>query len=140
MHNELADRNLTDIVDVIFVSDHGMTGVYPQMIYLDDIIGADGIAAIEHSDGWPSRGLRFSSAANESHYLRILLKSASENQEKFDVYTHDTMPERYHYANSERIAPVYAVPKLGYAFTTEKEADTGFSTGVSSLIFLRKRS
>ena len=52
MHDELALRNLTDIVDVVFVSDHGMTDTsHPTNVYIDDIIGREGISAIEHEDG-----------------------------------------------------------------------------------------
>jgi len=36
----LSERNLTHIVDVIFVSDHGMTDTsHPTFVYVDDIIG-----------------------------------------------------------------------------------------------------
>ena len=65
-----------------------------------------------------------------THYLDILLSAAAENQEKFDVYTHETMPERYHFSNNYRIAPVYVVPKIGYALTTREEGDDGLSKGV----------
>ncbi|KAI5114638.1 hypothetical protein M0805_004157, partial [Coniferiporia weirii] len=122
--------NLTEIVDVVFVSDHGMTDTsHPELVYLDDILGDEGIAFIEHEDGWPSKGLRFSSKCNSTYYLDILLKAASENSEKFDVYTTETMPERYHFANNYRIAPIYVVPKIGYALTTREEGDDGLSKG-----------
>jgi len=45
-------RNLTEIVDVIFVSDHGMTDTsHPELVYVDDLLGEDGWKAIEHEDG-----------------------------------------------------------------------------------------
>lgn len=51
IHDSLAARNLTDIVDVVFVSDHGMTDTsHPELIYVDDILG-DGFKMIEHEDG-----------------------------------------------------------------------------------------
>jgi predicted AlkP superfamily pyrophosphatase or phosphodiesterase len=51
LHTALKDRNLTDIVDVVFVSDHGMTDTsHPELIYMDDILG-DGFNKIEHEDG-----------------------------------------------------------------------------------------
>lgn len=131
LHDSLATRNLTDIVDIVFVSDHGMTDTsHPESVYMDDILGAEGISAISHEDGWPSMGLRFHPHANVSKHLEDLLRAADENPEKFDVYTHDTMPERYHFANHERIAPIYVVPKIGYILTTHAEGDTGMSKGV----------
>ncbi|THG95374.1 hypothetical protein EW145_g7971 [Phellinidium pouzarii] len=130
LHTQLVHRNLSEIVDVVFVSDHGMADTsHPELVYLDDILGDEGIAFIDHEDGWPSKGIRFSSKCNSTHYLDILLKAASENPEKFDVYTRETMPERYHFANNYRIAPIYVVPKIGYALTTREEGDDGLSKG-----------
>ena len=35
--NEIEARNLTDIVDIVFVSDHGMTDTsHPELIFIDD--------------------------------------------------------------------------------------------------------
>ncbi|KAF7422741.1 hypothetical protein PC9H_010898 [Pleurotus ostreatus] len=130
LHAELQARNLTDIVDTIFVSDHGMADTsQPEFIYMDDILGADGVKMIEHEDGWPSMGLRFRPQANETHYLQTLIQASEANGHKFDVYTHKTMPKRYHFSNSDRIAPIYVVPKLGYALTTYEQGTAGMSAG-----------
>jgi len=130
LHRSLKARNLTEIVDIVFVSDHGMTDTsHPEMVYMDDILGQDGLKAIEHEDGWPSMGLRFSLEADASYYLNVLLEAAKANPGKFDVYTHETMPERYHFANNGRIAPIYVIPKIGYALTTRAEGDVGMSKG-----------
>jgi len=129
LHDSLAARNLTNIVDIVFVSDHGMTDTsHPEMVYLDDILG-DAYSTIEHEDGWPSMGLRFRPSANITHNMNVLLAAADANPDKFDVFTHETMPTRYHFSNSERIAPVYVVPKIGYALTNRKEGDVGMSKG-----------
>ena len=51
LHASLENRNLSDIVDIIFVSDHGMADTsHPKWIYLDDILG-EGYDRIEHMDG-----------------------------------------------------------------------------------------
>jgi hypothetical protein len=76
-------------------------------------------------------GLRFYPEANQTHYLQVLSEASEASEEKFSVYTHETMPERYHFSYNERIAPVYVVPKLGYALTDRKEGDVGMSKGVS---------
>ena len=45
-------RNLTEIMDVVFVSDHGMTDTsHPELVYIDDILGEDGWQAVKHEDG-----------------------------------------------------------------------------------------
>jgi hypothetical protein len=75
-------------------------------------------------------GLHFNPSVNTSHYLDILLAAAADNSEKFNVYTPQTMPERYHFAHSARIAPIYVIPNMGYVLTTRKEGDVGLSKGV----------
>ncbi|KAF5382470.1 hypothetical protein D9615_002739 [Tricholomella constricta] len=130
LQSALHARNLTDIVDIVFVSDHGMTDTSdPELVYMDDILHDEGLEMLEHVDGWPAMGLRFRESANVSHYLNMLLNASDANPEKFDVYTHETMPQRYHFSHSERIAPLYVVPKIGYVLTTKAEGDTGMSKG-----------
>ena len=76
-------------------------------------------------------GLRFSPEANASHYLDVLLNAARESHGKFDVFTHETMPARWHFADNDRIAPIYVVPRVGYALTDRVENGSGMSKGVS---------
>ena len=131
----LKDRNLTEIVDIVIVSDHGMADTsHPEWVYVDDYLGKEARDFIEHEDGWPSMGLRFSPEANSSAYLNILRDAAKNNREKFDVYTHETMPERYHYSHNPRIAPIYIVPKYGYALTTRGRGESGMNKGVSPFL------
>lgn len=44
-----------------------------------------------------------------------------------------TMPPNYHFSANERIAPIWVVPKLGYALTSKALGEEGMSTGVSYL-------
>ncbi|KIY45676.1 nucleotide pyrophosphatase [Fistulina hepatica ATCC 64428] len=130
LHTELEARNLTDIVDVAFVSDHGMTDTsHPEMVYLDDLLGAEGLSEVEHIDGWPSIGLRFRAGADEAALLARLGKAAADQPERFAVYTHATMPERYHFSHNERIAPIYIVPHIGYVLSTRAIGDDGLNKG-----------
>ena len=132
LHTCLKARNLTEIVDIVFVSDHGMADTsHPEWVYVDDYLDQQAFDLVEHEDGWPSMGLRFSPKANSSAYLNILSEAAKNNSEKFDVYTHETMPERYHFSHNPRIAPIYIVPKYGYALTTRGRGESGMSKGVS---------
>ena len=41
----------------------------------------------------------------------------------FDVYTLDTMPERYHFTKNDRIAPLWIVPKTGWAVVDKEHFD-----------------
>ncbi|KAF9507182.1 hypothetical protein BS47DRAFT_1366794 [Hydnum rufescens UP504] len=112
IHASLRERHLENIVDVIFVSDHGMADTSnTRLIYLDDVMGTDHVAEIEHEDGWPSVGLRMSPRANTTEVFGslALFGTCNVRSPAMHVYTAETMPERYHLSarNNERIAPIY---------------------------------
>jgi len=128
LHQSLADRNLSHIVDVIFVSDHGMADTaHIDWFYFEDIIGKTGCDSIEHEDGWPSMGLHF--AENQASYLEQLKEAAAAHQDKFDVYTRESMPSRYHFSENHRIAPIYIVPKVGYALAQKRGEGNVYTRG-----------
>ncbi|KAL9063617.1 MAG: hypothetical protein Q9157_008156 [Trypethelium eluteriae] len=117
----LEQRNLTNIVNVIVVSDHGMaTTSNHRLLQLEDLIDTD---LVEHIDGWPLYGLRPKDEMN----LRPLYNELKEKAQKIDsieVYLRDEdMPKRYHFSNNHRIAPLWIVPKTGWAIVTKDEFD-----------------
>ncbi|KAH8816893.1 alkaline-phosphatase-like protein [Xylogone sp. PMI_703] len=115
----LEERNLTSIVNVVVVSDHGMaTTSIDRLIQLDDIVD---MSLIEHSDGWPLNGLRPKDPRSLQSLYDQLSKYAASNP-GFDVYLRDTnMPKRYHFTQNERIAPLWIVPKTGWAIVPKTE-------------------
>lgn len=117
----LKDRNLTDIVNVIIVSDHGMaTTDVSRLIQLEDLTDVD---KIEHIDGWPLYGLRPKKIEDLESLHAGLVEKAKTNA-NIEVYLRDKdMPERYHFRNNERIAPLWIVPKTGWAIVTKDEFD-----------------
>lgn len=88
--------------------DSGMSSTSDdRLIFLDDIIGKDGMEAIEHRDGrspypapnqrysadisgWPLAGLRFRQGTNETRYLDLLLRAADQSEGSFAVYVTST--------------------------------------------------
>jgi len=117
----LEDRGLSDIVNVVVVSDHGMaTTSTSRLIQLDDIID---MSLIEHTDGWPLYGLRPKDNA-DLDTLYAKLKVEAEQSGNFEVYLRDSdMPERYHFSKNERIAPLWMIPKTGWAIVTKADFD-----------------
>ncbi|KEQ95752.1 hypothetical protein AUEXF2481DRAFT_65361 [Aureobasidium subglaciale EXF-2481] len=115
----LEQRNLTDIVNIVIVSDHGMaTTSTSRLVQLDDIID---MSLIERTDGWPLYGLR---PKNESDIEPLYnhLKQEATNMEGFDVYLKDRdMPERYHFSHNDRIAPLWVIPWTGWAIVVKEE-------------------
>jgi predicted AlkP superfamily pyrophosphatase or phosphodiesterase len=119
--NGLKERNLTQIVNVVVVSDHGMaTTDTSRVIQLEDILDT---SLIEHMDGWPLYGLRPTNPSDLQSIYDTLAAEAAVNP-GFDVYLRDqNMPERYHFSKNERIAPLWMVPKTGWAIVTKEEFD-----------------
>lgn len=116
--SEIEARNLTHIVDLIVLSDHGMTGLSKKrIIFLDDVLEKD-FSRIKHKDGWPSFGLHFDEEGDlEPVMQRLKAASTGEKRLNFTTYTPATMPERWHFSHGPRIAPVYLVPDLGWIIT-----------------------
>ncbi|KAI6098123.1 nucleotide pyrophosphatase [Pisolithus sp. B1] len=156
LHHEVLARNLSDIADVIFVSDHGMADTrVTEWILVDDesMLGSYGDEeptweAVTHADGWPNMGLRFRAGTDQRAVLSKLMRAAKDPRYigKFDVFVTVTytgksglgsdgenavvpMPERYHFSASQRIAPIWIVPRLGYALTTKEFGESGPSFG-----------
>ncbi|KAF4986416.1 hypothetical protein FGRMN_10841 [Fusarium graminum] len=117
----LEERNLTNIVNVIIVSDHGMaTTDISRLIQLEDLIDMD---KIEHIDGWPLYGLRPKNP-DDIKPLYDQLKKKVKSNPNFEVYLRDVdMPERYHFSRHPRIAPLWVVPETGWAIVTKEEFD-----------------
>ena len=114
-------RNLSEVVNVVVVSDHGMaTTSTDRLIQLEDLIATN---LIEHTDGWPLYGLRPKKDSDiKSLYDRLAAQSAKNPN--FDVYLRDeNMPPRYHFSNNLRIAPLWIIPKTGWAIVTKDELD-----------------
>lgn len=117
----LEQRNLTDVVNIMVVSDHGMaTTSTERLVQLDDLIDYD---LIEHIDGWPSGGLRAKNPEDLETLRKQLEKVAPDYEHAFEFYTRETMPERYHFSNNERIAPLWVIPKAGWALVDRSEFD-----------------
>ncbi|KAG1823238.1 nucleotide pyrophosphatase [Suillus variegatus] len=152
----LGERNLTHIVDIIFVSDHGMADMsHPTWIYVDEIVG-ELWKGVTKMDGWPSMGLRFAPGTNVTEALERLCEYTLTHPDQFDVFTTESfstdpgtslvdlntfnygkmsactvepVPERYHFSHNYRIAPVWVVPRIGYALTDCMGGKDGVPTG-----------
>ncbi|GAD99734.1 Type I phosphodiesterase / nucleotide pyrophosphatase family protein [Paecilomyces variotii No. 5] len=117
----IRDRNLTNIVNIVVVSDHGMaTTSNERLVQLEDLVD---ISLVEHIDGWPSRGLRPKRPEDLPVLQEQLEKAKADYADKVEIYSRETMPERYHFSNNERIAPLWVIPKTGWAVVERPEFD-----------------
>jgi hypothetical protein len=91
-----------------------------RLIQLEDLIDVN---LIEHIDGWPLYGLR-PKDPNDLMALYQTLSAKAKNHPGFEVYLRDkNMPERYHFSNNRRIAPLWIVPTTGWAVVTRQQFD-----------------
>lgn len=117
----LESRNLTNLVNIVVVSDHGMaTTSTERLIQLDDEID---LRLVERIDGWPSRGLRPKQPENMEMLEEQVARLGRKYADAVEVYTRDTMPERYHFSNNDRIAPLWVIPRTGWAIVERPEFD-----------------
>lgn len=114
-------RNLTDIVNVVVVSDHGMaTTDTSRLIQLEDLVDP---TEIEHIDGWPHYGLRPKNP-DDLERLHKQIVNRTQNMANVEVYLRDKdMPERYHFSQNERIAPLWIIPKAGWAIVDKSSGN-----------------
>lgn len=117
----IEQRNLTGIVNVVVVSDHGMaTTEAGQLFQLDDLVD---LSKVEHIDGWPLVGLRPRNPDDLQSLYEELVRNTKDNP-NIDIYLKDVnMPERYHFSKNDRIAPLWVVPKTGWNVIQRSEFD-----------------
>jgi hypothetical protein len=65
--------------------------------------------------GWPSYGLWFKAGVDWAPHLARLQNTSATAP--FKVYTHESMPERWHFRHAAHVAPVYVVPAVGWVIS-----------------------
>lgn len=130
MIKSLEQRNLTDIVNLVIASDHGMAPTSKdRLLFLDDVVN---ITKIEHIDGWPLFGLRpraeYKADDIFSEIKGNLEKLGKEITENFNVYKVEDIPKEWNFGGKQndhhfnyRLAPVWIIPNVGYSITTHKQ-------------------
>ena len=115
----LADRNLLGRIHVVIVSDHGMAETdRSQVIYYDDILSSSSRSWLREREAGPLLGLRPKANAPkhavQKIYQELYNYTQTHSDPHFQVYLRDDVPIRLHYNNNERIAPIVAIPDVGY--------------------------
>jgi predicted AlkP superfamily pyrophosphatase or phosphodiesterase len=117
----LQSRKLYNQVNVMVVSDHGMTALDPERItYLDDYLDSTKVARINWgvvTGVWPKAG------SEDSIYARLKAQPRLHLQ----VYRKADIPSRYHYQQNRRIAPILCVADNGWQITSRKFAKSSKS-------------
>ena len=120
----LEDRNLFDKVNIIILSDHGMAQLSPErLIFLDDYLDPSNLNMPNWSpimDIWCEE--------SEVDSIFNLINGKHPN---FSVYKKQDVPERLHFSNNRRIAPIIGIMDNGWSLTSHSYFDShqSFYTG-----------
>lgn len=135
LKQELSIRHLDNIVNLIFVSDHGMAPTSNhRLLYVDDLLD---LSKIEYIDGWPLFGLRPYKEFSVEEVLHELqsnfAKLDKDISKNYRIFKTENLPKEWAYGGklrdhkfNYRLAPIWIVPEVGYSITTHKQmADMG---------------
>nr|KAI8755442.1 bis(5'-adenosyl)-triphosphatase ENPP4-like isoform X1 [Biomphalaria glabrata] len=110
---ELDNKNLTDKVNLIVTSDHGMTAVDVEnrLIDLSELL-RNGTLLKSAVDEGPTANL-----IPEPNKAKELVEALS-SAEHLHVMLKENIPERFHLKNNKRVMPVFAYADEGWLITT----------------------
>eukprot|EP00698_Gefionella_okellyi_P023818 TRINITY_DN8242_c0_g1_i1.p1 TRINITY_DN8242_c0_g1~~TRINITY_DN8242_c0_g1_i1.p1 ORF type:complete len:468 (-),score=80.18 TRINITY_DN8242_c0_g1_i1:1034-2437(-) len=104
-------RRMRNSTNIIFLADHGMAELSPdRRIYLEDYITLSDVMVVTYS---PVMLLR--PAAGKAQQVYDALVNANEHM---SVWWNTTVPERFHYTDDRRIAPIVGLAEMGWTITT----------------------
>jgi predicted AlkP superfamily pyrophosphatase or phosphodiesterase len=103
----LERRALLDSVNLVVLSDHGMSAVSNRrVVVLDDYISLDDVEIVDIN---PTLGL-FPKPGKEATVLRALVGA----HPRLKVYRREETPEQWHYRDHPRIPPIVGVVDEGW--------------------------
>lgn len=121
----LQRRGILDRVHVIVVSDHGMTPVTRErVIYLDDYLDLDKVNVVDWN---PVLAVRPREMNEENIYQKL-----AGAHPHLQVYRKNEIPERWHYRQHRRIAPIIGVADDGWTIARHglrNTAERVYTTG-----------
>jgi predicted AlkP superfamily pyrophosphatase or phosphodiesterase len=114
----LKARGIFTEVNLIIVSDHGMTPQDPNnVIILDELFDT----SLAERIIWTSEIVSIFPKEGKEDAIYEALNAKMPPQAK--VYRKAEVPARYHYSNSPRIAPLLVLPAEGWTLTTRSKFD-----------------
>jgi predicted AlkP superfamily pyrophosphatase or phosphodiesterase len=117
LEDGLAASGLTESVDLLIVSDHGMAFVAPDhLIFLDDYLDPRTVEVTEWAPMLPVRPL-------DGNVDRVYRALEGRNPH-LRVYHWADLPARFHYDSTPRTAPIVALADEGWLITTHDRAKT----------------
>ncbi|KAJ1677141.1 hypothetical protein EV182_006786, partial [Spiromyces aspiralis] len=134
MFAQIQARNLTHIVNIMIVSDHGMTSTIPERytIFLDDLI--DDISKVHSVHGWPIGSVVLKDPEHDTmDVYQQLLRAPLTKATRLKVFLREEIPERYHYSHNDRIGHIVVIPPEPYMISQRYPADARLADTVAGL-------
>lgn len=123
----IKERNATEIINLVVVSDHGMAPTSnKRLIYLDDLVNS---TKIQQIDGWPLFGLRPLPEFTAQEIYEELKASYKGKDSHYSIYLREELPREWNFGGPyrsryyDRIAPVWVIPEVGYSITTHDDME-----------------
>ncbi len=114
--SKLDEIQMLDSVDLIFVSDHGMTDVSDErIINIENIVD---MADCKFSDSGPLIMVDPRKGTEKEVYDRL-----KKNENHYKVYYRDEVPEYFHFNDHPFIKPILVVTDLGWSAVSNRHTD-----------------
>lgn len=127
---KLEDSQLINFIDLIIVSDHGMTNTDTEkLLYVDDYLDLDEVMV---NDYYPFATITPKNISDiDKVYEKLLKGSHVGNETQYQVWlTTETdskknIPDKYHYSHkiNNRISPIVSLPNPPYSWVIRKDFD-----------------
>jgi len=109
--NGIKSRQLEDKVNIMVVSDHGMTSLSREkVVFLDDYIDMEDVLIVDNS---PVVAIRPDHGKTEAVYQQL-----KDVHPHMQVYRKEEVPDKYHYNDHKFIQPIIGILDLGWSATT----------------------
>jgi predicted AlkP superfamily pyrophosphatase or phosphodiesterase len=114
--DQLKNINMIDSVDVIFVSDHGMTDISEdRAVNIENMIKD---YKCEYNDNGPF--MQIEPPADKKMEVYDILK---KNENHYKVYLKENVPAYYHYNKNPYISSILIIADMGWSLITNKNSN-----------------
>lgn len=114
--NKLEEIKMKDSVNIIFLSDHGMTSVSKERSVNIEQIAVS--PKCRFSDAGP---IMFVTPEKEN--LKSVYEKLKANESHYKVYYRDEIPEYYHFNDNPLISPIVVMADMGWSVVTSKRSE-----------------
>ncbi len=110
LFEKIEEAGLSETLNVIVVSDHGMADLSEdRIIFLNEIIDLNDVEII---DWTPVAMIRPDEGKTAEVYNQL-----KQNEENYRVYLREELPERFRFSNHYRIPDIIMIADVGYTIT-----------------------